>query len=65
MPSLKPASARRSALDGRQIESAETLWISQRIDLNDLTAGNREAEHGIDFRFENADVMSDNSVEIG
>src|SRR5918996_12873 len=32
--------------DGRQIESAETLWISQDIDLNDLTAGNREAEHG-------------------
>src|ERR1044072_3050194 len=33
-------------LDGRQIESAETLRIGQDIDLNDLAAHNREAEHG-------------------
>src|SRR5262245_41897474 len=37
---------RPSALDSRQIKSAETVWISQDIDLNDLTAGDREADDG-------------------
>ena len=29
-----------------RIEPAETLWIGQDIHLIDLTAGNREADHG-------------------
>src|ERR1051326_5196507 len=35
-----------SAFDGRQVESAQTFWISQDVDLNDLLARNGEAEHG-------------------
>src|SRR6266545_6275631 len=35
----------RSALDGRQIEPAEPVWISQDVDLDDLSARDREAEH--------------------
>ena len=42
---IRPAGGRAAALDGRQMESAETLWIGEDIHLNDLPAGNREADH--------------------
>src|SRR5262245_46390941 len=42
----KRAVQRRSALDGRQIESAETLWIGQDVYLHDLPSGDRETDHG-------------------
>jgi hypothetical protein len=36
----------RSAFDRRQIESAETPWIGQDVHLDDLAAGDGEADHG-------------------
>src|SRR4030095_9356644 len=36
----------RSALDGREIESAETLGISKDVHLDDLAVRNRESDHG-------------------
>src|SRR5262249_12322507 len=42
----KWTTANGSALDGREIEPTEPVWISQDVDLNDLPARNRDAEHG-------------------
>jgi hypothetical protein len=36
----------RSAVDDRQIESADALGVGQDIHLHDLVAGNRESDHG-------------------
>jgi hypothetical protein len=36
----------RSAVDDRQIESADALGVGQDIHLHDLVAGNREGDHG-------------------
>src|SRR5438067_3628404 len=38
--------ANGSALDGRQIEPTEPVWIRQNFHLNDLPTRNRETDHG-------------------
>jgi hypothetical protein len=45
-PSWTGTSGPRSAVEGRQIKSAETLGVGQYVDLHDLASGNREAEDG-------------------